>query len=255
MSRGQKRYAKVDGEVIFVDESGTPGLSTGSIASSPYYTIGFVYCHEPAQLRTDLKRLLKREHRSDRYPAMLTELKFYLPRSDLMKKGYTSEQLNKYEGYLPTMREKAIEIICKEAVGVFAAILDKSKAHLFWTNERIGNYIFAQTLFLDIMNNISPRYPPAILYDRGRLSPMKNRKFKEYVANKDRYFETMDLKSYKGQIPTLQEQSSYAEPGIWAADLVAGSFECKYRHNEPYYADLLKTEYIATGERVYWLEK
>jgi hypothetical protein len=37
MSRGQKRYAKVDGEVIFVDESGTPGISTGSIASSPYY--------------------------------------------------------------------------------------------------------------------------------------------------------------------------------------------------------------------------
>lgn len=255
MSKGQKRYAKVDGEVIFVDESGTPGLSKESIASSPYYTIGYVYCHEPAQLRTDLKRLLKREHRSDRYPSMLTELKFYLPRSDLMKKGYKTGQLNKYEESLPAIREKAIEIICKWAAGVFAAILDKNKARLSWTNERIGNYIFAQTLFLDVMNNISPRYPPAILYDKGRLSPTKNSQFKEYVANKDRYFEKMDLKSYKGQIPVPQEQSSYAEPGIWAADLVAGSFECKYKHNEPRYADMLRTKYIATGERLYWPEK
>jgi len=255
MSRGQKRYVKVDGEVIFVDESGTPGLSSESISSSPYYIIGYVYCREPAQLRTDLKRLLKREHRSNRYPSVLAELKFYLPRSDLMKKGYTPEQLNKYEEYLPAMREKAIKIINNGAAGVFAAILDKSKAHSSWTNERIGNYVFAQTLFLDVMNNISPRYPPSILYDKGRLSPTKNSQFKDYVVNKDRYFEKMDLKSYKGQIPIPQEQSSYAEPGIWAADLVAGSFECKYRHNEPNYADLLRAKYIAAGERLYWPEK
>ncbi len=182
MPRGQKRYVKVDGEVIFVDESGTSGLSPVSIASSPYYTIGYVYCHEPAQLRTDLKRLLRREHRSGRYPSLLNELKFYLPRTDLIKKGYTPEQLNQYEEYLPDIRKKAIQIICEDAAGIFAAILDKeSVAQPTWTNERIGNYIFAKTLFLDVMNNISPRYPPVILYDKGRLSPTKNSQFKEYV--------------------------------------------------------------------------
>lgn len=48
------------------------------------------------------------------------------------------------------------------------------------------------------------------------------------------------------------EQSSHMEPGIWAADIVAGSFECKYRHSEPHYSDLLKGKYISSGERLYW---
>jgi hypothetical protein len=65
----------------------------------------------------------------------------------------------------------------------------------------------------------------------------------------------MGIKSYKGQTPIPQEQSSCAESGIWAADMVAGSFECKYKHGEPLYTDLLKEKYISCGERLYWPEK
>ena len=252
MPVGRKKYTKIDGEVIFVDESGNPGLSSSSLELYPYYAIGFVYCKDPSQLRTSLKRLLKREHERNRYPPDLNELKFYLPNSDLIQWGYTPDQLKKYEGYLPSIRDKANEIICNRVNGVFGAIIDKKKAYNSWTPERIGNFVFAQTLLLDVMNNISPQYPPAILYDKGRLSTYKVKQFEKYIAEKDQWFGQNGRKLYEGNISTPMSQSSYAEPGIWAADLVAGAFQCKHKHIEPRYADKLKPKYINSGERLYW---
>jgi hypothetical protein len=252
MAKGQKRYTKVEGEVIFVDESGNPGLSSPSVELYPYYVIGFVYCKDPSQLRSSLKRLLKKEHERNRYPPALHELKFYLPNSDLIRRGYTPDQLKKYETYLPSVRDEANEIICKTVNGVFGAIVDKRKAADSWTPERLGNFVFAQTLLLDVMNKISLQYPPAILYDKGRLSSYKAKQFEDYITNKDRWFRQNGRKMYGGNISAPMSQSSYAEPGIWAADLVAGAFQCKYKHQESRYADMLRTKYINSGERLYW---
>lgn len=252
MARGQKRYTKVDGEVIFVDESGNPGLSSSSLELYPYYAIGFVYCKDPSQLRSRLKRLLKKEHERKRYPPALLELKFYLPNSDLIQWGYTLDQLKKYEAYLPSIREKANEIICSTVNGVFGAVIDKKMAVDSWTPERIGNFVFAQTLLLDVMNNISPQYPPAISYDKGRLSSYRSKQFENYITKKDQFFGQNGRKVYVGKISTPISQSSYAEPGIWAADLVAGAFQCKYKHRESRYANMLKAKYINSGERLYW---
>jgi hypothetical protein len=255
MSRGQKRYTKVDGEVIFVDESGNPGLSNSSLELYPYFALGFVYCKDPSQLRSSLKRLLKKEHTRNRYPPDLPELKFYLPNSDLIRRGYTPSQLDKFEFYLPSIRAKAIEIICDTVNGVFGAIIDKQKAVNTWTPERIGNFVFAHTLLLDVMNNISPQRLPVILYDKGRLSSYRAKQFENYITEKDRWFGQNGRKMYDGTISTPASQSSYAEPGIWAADLVAGAFQCKYTHRESRYVDMLKTKYINSGERLYWPEK
>lgn len=98
-------------------------------------------------------------------------------------------------------------------------------------------------------------YPPSILCDGGRLSPIKTEYFKNYVSNKEHYLSKIGITSHEGPLPELQAQSSQQEPGIWAADLVAGSFQYKYKSRDPYYADLLKTKYITTGERVYWENK
>lgn len=219
-----KRFEKVNGEVIFVDESGNPDLSSKSKRLYPYYSIGFVYCKNPSQLRTDLKRILKRSHQRDRYPPDITELKFYLPMSELIRLGYERRELDEYVAKLPIVRRKSLEAICKDATNIFAAVLTKHKALSTWTSERIGNYIFAQTLVLDVMNNISPQYPPSILYDPGRLSPSKTDEFKQYLNGKDRYFDRMGIKQYDGRLPDPQARASHIEPGIWAADLVAGAF-------------------------------
>jgi|GEM_PF-2566224 len=252
MSRKHNRFDKVDGEVIFVDESGNPDLSTKSKSLYPYYSIGFVYCKNPSQLRADLKRILKKAHERDRYPPDITELKFYLPMSELVQLGYEKVELDRYLEMLPIVRQKALEAICKDAAKIFAAILIKGKARETWTSERIGNYIFAQTLVSDVMNNIFPQYPPSILYDPGRLSPSQTEEFKQYLSGKDQYFERMGIKRYDGHLPGPQARASHIEPGIWAADLVAGAFNCKYTHNDGSYVEMLKTKYILRGERLYW---
>jgi hypothetical protein len=252
MSIKHRRFEKVDGEVIFVDESGNPDLSATSKRLYPYYSIGFVYCKNPSQLRTDLKRMLKRIHERDRYPPDITELKFYLPMSELVRLGYEKGELDEYLAKLPNVRQKSLEVICKNATKIFAAVLIKKKALGTWTSERIGNYLFAQTLVLDVMNNISPQYPPSILYDPGRLSPSQTDEFKQYLNGKDHYFERMGIKQYEGHLPNPQARASHIEPGIWAADLVAGAFNCKYTNNDSSYSELLKTKCILHDERLYW---
>ncbi|MHC1688744.1 MAG: DUF3800 domain-containing protein [Methanothrix sp.] len=242
----------MDGDVIFIDESGDPGLSREAIECTQYYTVGFIYCREPSMLRTKLKRLLKKEHERKRYPLKLNELKFHLPKSDLIGNGYNIDELYSYEKYLPAIREKALKLICENTVGVFAATLNKNKAFSSWTSERIGNYIFAQTLLVDVINSIYPRYPPSILFDGGRLSPTKTSLFKDYLSDKDRYLVGAGLKSYVGHLPIPSNRNSVTEPGIWAADLVAGSFRHKYVSGDSHYADLLKAKYIGIGEKLYW---
>jgi hypothetical protein len=252
----KKKYTKIEGEVIFADESGNPGLNKKSIIDSPFFVIGFVYCKNPTQLRKRLKRLLKKMHDQKKYPPKLNELKFYLPDSDLIRKGYDIDQLGRYKNNLPEIRNKCIEIICSEATGVFAAVLDKKSIEKStWTSETIGNYIFAQTLTCDIMSKISPRYKPSILYDKGRLSAIKTKQFKKYLVNKDSYFEQIGRRGYSGKLPIPEERSSYAEPGIWAADIVAGAFQSKFAHVEPSSANDLATKYIGSGMRLYWKQK
>jgi len=239
-------------EVIFVDESGDPGLSKGSIQRQAYVTIGFVYCKNPQLLRKKLKRLLKRLHQRGKYPPHLSELKFYLPDTDLIQKGYTKQQLRAYEAFLPNIRTKAISIICKEATGVFAAVIDKRKAYSSWTPEELCNFAFVQTLIVNIMNTVSPANPPAILFDMGRLSPARTRFFKSYLVNKDSFFEHKGYKRYRGSLGPPIEVASYDEPGIWAADIVAGAFYHKYAHKDWAYSNALAPVLIGNGERLFW---
>lgn len=56
-------------------------------------------------------------HDQKKYPPKLNELKFYLPDSDLIRKGYDIDQLGRYKNNLPEIRNKCIEIICSEATG------------------------------------------------------------------------------------------------------------------------------------------
>jgi hypothetical protein len=213
-----------------------------------------VYCKNPQTLRKKLKRLLRRVHNRKQYPPHLKELKFHLPNSDLIKKGCDIDQLKKYKTKLPYIREQAIEIICNEGSGVLGATLDKnSRKRDTWTAEKIGNYIFAQTLIRDVMNNIQPRHTPVIIYDKGRLSAAKNEAFKDYFVRKDAYLRGIGISVYKRPLPKPDHRSSYTEPGIWAADIVAGAFRYKHMGVDPHYADLLATKYIDAGERLYWL--
>lgn len=237
---------------IFVDESGDPGLSN---KSKRYFVFGFVYCEDPSELRKRLRRLLKKFHQKNKYPKHLAELKFTLPYTELIQQGYTVEQLdNDYSIHMPEIRSRALNIIHDYSNGVFAAIIDKHKVDptYNWTPERLGNYVFAQTVIINVMNVLSPPNPPVIYYDKGRLSPSRAVSFNTYLVEKDSYFQYIGIKRYRGRLSTPIDTSSVLEPGIWAADLVAGAVYHKYANNEWAYANILNSKRIESGERIYW---
>jgi hypothetical protein len=242
-------------EAIFVDEAGDPGLSNAAVSNRPYYVFGFVYCEDPKPLRKHLHRLLKKMHLQNRYPPHLSELKFYIPMTELIQQGYTIDQLNKFNSFMPAIRTRAIGIICEYSDGVFAAVIDKKKALMSprpWTPENLGNFVFAQTLIVNVLNVVSPPNPPIIYFDKGRLSPARASDFGKYVVNKDSYFEFRGLKRYRGSLSAPLDVASISEPGIWAADLISGAYYHKHSNKEWAYANICEAAKIGAGERLYW---
>lgn len=187
-----------------------------------------------------------------KYPAPLKELKFYIPTSSLIKQGYTPEQCHTYVDNMPDIRKQVLNLLTRYADGVFAAILDKRMAKRTWTSERLGNYVFAQTLIVNIMRQIKLDRPLAIIYDKGRLSPSREASFDSYLLRTQDHFNNPHFKSYSGFVDSLRSVSSLFFPGIWAADCVAGEFYHKYMASDDYYSNILKPIMIDGGERKFW---
>lgn len=243
----------LESDIIFVDESGDPGLSRKSIEMGKYFVLGFVYCKSPSLMRKKLKRLLKRLHQSKKYPIECKELKCYLPRSDLISKGVSEIELDKFQNYMFKNRDKMIRILNETCGGVYAAVCDKEKAKESWTSERLGNYVFAQTLVVNVLPLIRTYRTPIIIYDKGRLSAAKSKDFKIYLMDKDRYFQNLGIKKYPGNLGTPIDFSSLNEPGLWASDIVAGAFRHFFNNNEPKYKEALKPSFLGkTGYRLFW---
>lgn len=240
---------------IFVDEAGNPGLPNPKVKNfRPYFVFGYVYSHDPSKLTKRLRRLLKKLHHRNKYPAELAELKFYLPYSDLITKyGYTAKRLDdEYSVNMPEIRSKTLSIINDFSDGVFAAIVDKRLVAKSLTSESLQNFVFAQTLFVNILNAIRAPVPPQIIYDKGRLSPTRAHHFHAYVQRKEEYFQQRQIKQYPGSILPPKDATSVSEAGIWAADMVAGSFYHKYAHRDHAYSNMTNSKRIGDGERFFW---
>ena len=179
-------------------------------------------------------------------------MKFYLPRTDLFHKGYTDEELDRFEGHQHINRMKAIRILNESCSGVYAAICDKTKAVNGWTPERLGNYMFAQTLIVNVMSSIDPLYSPIVIFDKGRLSASRSSDFKIYLVNKDRYFESVGIKRYSGRLGPPIDVSSLNEPGLWASDIVAGAFRHALSTGDKKYMEALRPSFIGKGFRPFW---
>ena len=239
---------------IYVDESGDLGLSYPHVQRKPYFVFGYVYTSDSSKLEKSLRRLLKRLHDRNRYPSCLKELKFNLPRDRLISQGHTPDQLDReYEANMQYVRTRVLNVLVDHVDGVFAAIVNKrSVINQEWTPERLGNYVFAQTLLVNVMNKLRLTDLRNIVYDKGRLSQSRSAEFRLYLMRKDSYFNYKGWNKYSGSLPYPKEISSDSDPGIWAADYVAGAFNRKYSHGDSTYADILNPVKIGSGERIFW---
>ena len=61
-------------------------------------------------------------------------------------------------------------------------------------------------------------------------------------------------KKYTGNVTAFKDVNSLSDPGIWAADLVAGSFRHAYLSGDQIYVDILRHKLIGSGVRKMWFK-
>lgn len=169
---------------IFVDESGEIGLSN---KSRRYFVLGFVYCKNPSILRNKLTDYLRRCHKNNRYPYTIEELKFSFSRSKLIERGYNEGDLIRFNSFLPKIKEEMCTIMAEYSDGIFVSIIDKTTIGArTWCPERLGNYVFAHTVYENILNNLNLGNNARLIYDAGRLSKPNEHDFNDYVRERAR---------------------------------------------------------------------
>ena len=94
--------------------------------------------------------------------------------------------------------------------------------------------------------------PPAIIYDRGRLSTTQSISFNKYILDTDSFLARFGLKQYAGNVLNIKDSDSLKTPGIWAGDFVAGSYHRKFKYDDSEYYDLLKHKLIGKGSLKLW---
>ena len=137
---------------------------------------------------------------------------------------------------------------------MFGAIVDKQsiKPEDGWTPEDLGNFVLAQSLIVNVLNGVSPPNPPIVYYDKGRLSAAKTAEFNTYIMNRASHYRYGGRKRYQGNLSTPRDTYSVLEAGIWAADMVAGSYYHKFTNDEWSYSNILNPKKIGAGERIFW---
>lgn len=240
--------------VVYVDESGTAVLDKPDhVRRYPFFVIGFVVCQRPELLKKDMKRLLLKLHKRKKYHRKVMELKFS-PYSALHKQGCSKKEIQtRWEPHFDLVRREANSRIARAADGVFAGVLDKRTIRKgTWTPETIGNFLFNKSLFRSILPNVADFDGMTVVYDKGRLDPKRTRSFNRYMSQTESYLEFIGSKRYAGTVDLFRDADSLSEPGIWAADFVAGSFRHAYLNSDWTYADMLRPKFVGDGVRKLW---
>lgn len=122
-------------------------------------------------MRKKLVKYLIHIQDKNRYPQLLKELKFFLPKSIIRNLGYDDEAIISFEKEIHDIRKDVLNMTENYANGVFVAVLDKkSVKYETWTTERLGNYVIGRTLMYDVIKMLSVGDSPSVYYDEGRLS-------------------------------------------------------------------------------------
>jgi hypothetical protein len=238
---------------IFIEESGS-----GIIANSQddFFIVSYLYCNDPSSLRLVMQRHLAKLHNRVKYPYHFQELKFFPKWNILKNNGYSLKDINFYKYLLPSVRLQTLDLIRLNCNGIFIAVFDKKTVRKpEWTSEKIGNFVIGQTLINDVIPSLPSSLPPSICFDKGRLAAKNMTRFYNYLTNKDGYYEYKKYKRYNGNVSDFSELNSLLEPCIWAADMVAGAFYCKYQKNDSSYSKWLNDKLLSRGIRKSWDNK
>lgn len=233
---------------IFVDESGTPDPNNKNYVSGhPIFLFGFVYCKDPNPLKFQLKRLLSKLHKKNRYPDKLHEIKFQ-PLKAIKKLGYSNHEIEtKWKPHFDFIRVKTSNIVADYSDGIFCGLVDKRDIkESTWTGERLGNYLFRRTLINNMLSILDLDTQPQIIYDKGRLNSSKGLDFNGYIKG-ETSFSNFGMFDNREMVKNISDVDSVKIPQIWAADNVAGAFKIDETYNNDFFIKILRKKFIGTG--------
>lgn len=227
---------------IYADDSGDPGLKSQHF-DKPYFVWGCVAVRDTNAFRSEIRRLLGEVHDSGAYPARLSELKFYPPHS-YWKLMHHERWRDAYHTDMDLVRKKTLGIIADRADGVSAMIVDKRDVQGGWKGNTLQIHALYRHFCFGILPSPAMSAPPQMLYDRGRIPLGDQASFHDMVSSQAGTYERQGKVAYEGHIPIPYDADSAVEASLWAADMVAGAFHCKYDRNDPTYADMVATKMI-----------
>jgi hypothetical protein len=192
---------------IYIDESGDLGFSE---RSSPYYVLAALIVEEGGlEIRRCFKRA--RERKLGRKLKDLPEFKF----------GHLSTQ----------MRHHLLEKICACDIGVAYAILRKDQVdrNLRENRQKVNNFI-AGKLIPKCCDQYRNHLKVEVIIDRY-LNARQRQEFDRYFMEK--MLERHWLPVVRNGSITIEHHNSENEPGLQAADLVAGAIHYWCRTEDP----------------------
>ena len=201
---------------LFVDEAGDLGFSS---RSSKFFVVAFLVTDDPFSLSKKLRRLLKRLRARNRY------------KRDELKFSYASKEI----------RKKVIEKLAETDINCGEIVVDKGKVNTELRDPMIFyNYAVVHNIMTLVLPLLSDKMRLTIDKSLGR-ERMKN--FNEYLMEKAQYLWRNRMRREEPFQPSRMEVchvDSQREPGLWAADHLAGAIYNKYEHGNPEYYDVIE---------------
>ena len=127
-------------------------------------------------------------------------------------------------------------------------VVDRERAHPTWTPERLYNFMAVHNLFSGLPNLVNPGLRLAVILDE-RMRGRARAAFGDYTRRKYEYLRDAGLIHYRLDDVRIGHRASHEEPGIWAADLAAGSSSRKFKGGDGYSRILRRCGKVAYFEK------
>jgi hypothetical protein len=203
---------------VFVDESGDLGFSE---KATKYFIVAYVEYETPVRLRTELRRLLKRLHKKERYSANRNELKF-----------------SRMDDYC---RKKVLQKIaeCDASLGIVVMEKARVKPDLRKDPTILYNWSVVHNIMLSLIPQITAGNKIQLTFDKS-LPMWKINKFNLYATDKAKYLLNEQGNNFLPDCISLDHIVSEREFCLQAADAVAGAYFQKYQKQNDEYVKIIE---------------
>ncbi len=203
---------------IFMDESGDLGFDFTKQKTSKHFVVTFLFVPDERTMRA-IRKIVKKIFR-----------------------GFTKHELKHHPGVLhafkekPVTRKRLLEELKKHDVSILSIILNKKKVYTNMQNEKQVLYNYVTNILLDRI--FTRRLIPLdrlikLVASKRETNVFLNLNFQQYLQRqaKGNHLVSLDV-----SIKTTSEEKC-----LQVADCISWSLFRKHEHNDPFYADIIKT--------------